>query len=1424
MHRSWWRQALVVVLFLLIASCSGGGCSSGCSSCGIAPLAAGFPSTNTIPNSASARVTAHALGFLSANIGTLATNLLGRSGTPGVITFDIPTTPINTSLIGISVSMTVCPNGFNTGTSPPQCVAEIEIGSAALTVSTASPDNLTLTGTIPVRVRDLPVSTPVGTIAIGVGSGGSCPASGVADATFANLPISVSLPLVNDTTAPRNGYTMIDANNAAVSVTISSGDLTLCSSCGVLDILCNPILGALPGLIVGPLQTQINTVVQNELKTQLCTKANAALSPSCPTGSHPNGGDAGLPGVLPDGGVVGTEPTCMLDSAPTTCLPIELGMEGHMNLGALVASISPGTTGALDFMLAAGGNMNPIASGMTLGLLGGALPQPQSSCVPVAANPAPTGLTIPNELMGNQVTPWPANDPGPDIGIALHHDFLNYAFGSAYNSGLLCLGVTTDFNQQLNTGLVSFLVPSLKTLTFEESGAAMAITTRPQLAPLVTLGNGTNLTTDALMSILMKSFAIDFYVWSEDRFVRAFTYTADLTIPVNLTTAVTGSNPNGGLLPAIGTLTLANATLSNNTLISDDPAKTTTALTSILGSIVGQLLGGGFSPINLSSALGSFGLSLKIPDGGIRKLTKGSESYIGIFGDLGLAGAQFVPQIETSARLVDLTVHPEGMTLTTVRPETAPSLHVMFDSPADNGTAAVEYAWRLDQGTWSEWARDRDVTIVNPMLYMQAKHTLHVISRIVDQPTSQDLTPADIAFTIDVLPPNVSVVERNVAASGFAIEAKDIVSPASSLLARTRGTDTNGTIGAWTEWMPLAQATVAPGLSAIDVEVRDEIGNIGKISTALIRGRGDPTLPVTGGCSQGCTAASQSGSGWPAIALGIAGIAALFARRRTSRTATAVLALGSIMVVASTSQGCSCGSGGGSDNGPGGTNPDGGKFLPDGAPIANGDDAGPVCGQGCNQPCGPELPQGLIGAYTSIAKATDGTLWVAGYNDAALDPANGIQALYGDLVVGKYDPAGKQVAWVTVDGLPPKPSDGSCPDNDPNGWRGGDSDSGPDVGLWTSIQVDASGHPMVAYYDATNQALKFATSTDGTTWTTHAVYANTGSDIGRYAKLAVVNGKPVVAFLAIDKGTNGYSKTRVTIAQSTVATPAQASDWTLEDALVDENSPCRAEDCQTGQACVTSTTVCTTVSNSCAAACATGQACIATAGVSSCVKAATPNDIHPYPNAVGDYISLAATANGLGLIIYDRIHGNLLGLTNATGGWVVTILDGETGSRANGTAVDTGDDGVGASLIVAANGDWHVSYVDGVTEALKYLYVPGGTLANNLVPQIVDDGSAVDGTKFTDGIHIVGDDSSVQANSDGSISITYQDATAGTLRVATGAQTAGKWTLHAIAQPNEFAGFFPHFVPGDTTVANWWRWVDQTTQVITGNVSVMATQ
>src|SRR5262249_11084596 len=124
-----------------------------------------------------------------------------------------------------------------------------------------------------------------------------------------------------------------------------------------------------------------------------------------------------------------------------------------------------------------------------------------------------------------------------------------------------------------------------------------------------------------------------------------------------------------------------------------------------------------------------------------------------------------------------------------------------------------------------------------------------------------------------------------------------------------------------------------------------------------------------------------SSVGWAGLGMFV-GVLLLVARRRR-RVLSRGVVLGSLAAAAASSQGCACGNG-------------------------NGDATG--CGSDCNQPCGAASSIGLVGAYSSIATAADGTIWVAGYSDA--DVTNGL--LYGDLVVGKYDTGKQQVAWTTV--------------------------------------------------------------------------------------------------------------------------------------------------------------------------------------------------------------------------------------------------------------------------------------------------------------------------------------------------------------------------------------------------------------------------
>jgi hypothetical protein len=217
--------------------------------------------------------------------------------------------------------------------------------------------------------------------------------------------------------------------------------------------------------------------------------------------------------------------------------------------------------------------------------------------------------------------------------------------------------------------------------------------------------------------------------------------------------------------------------------------------------------------------------------------------------------------------------------------------------------------------------------------------------------------------------------------------------------------------------------------------------------------------------------------------------------------------------------------------------------------------------------------------------------------------------------------------------------------------------------------------------------------------------------------------------------------------------------------------------------------------------------------------------IQTIPDAIGTYLSAAVGPHGLAVVAYDRIHGNLLGLLPNGTSYAVTVLDGETGSRADGTAKDTGDVGLGASLTLASNGDWHIAAVDGTREELVHIVADGGTKV--IARSVVDDGFGLGlgAPPFADGKHIIGDDAVIRIEDTGAVTICYQDSTAGELRCASGSHAADGTTtfaVSAIAQPGRTGGFFPQLVPGSREVVNHWRALDRASQTFSGDVSVLA--
>lgn len=1382
------KHLVAIFVVLIVAGCSGGGCTSGCSSCGgITPLAEGFNAQKRIENAGSVRVTQSGLDFLASNLGPLAKSLIGGGGSGAVITFPIPATTGG----AFPATYDVCPGGADPNANPMKCIAEIDAGNADVTIAPQGPYDLHITGTLPIRLANLPINFAIIGIpgsATGVLTGnGQCPGQ---TQTFDQFPLDVDIAIHidSDMTHSRYGYSLVEVKtivNDQDAQDNLSAHLTFCGGIGasILNLVKPLVIGQLYGGLIGTLKPTI--------EEQLCQKANPMLNPTCPTGT-----------LETSDGIC--RYTADPDDTAAKCASIILGVDGNINLGGLLASISPGTKGGLDFLFAAGGpskrddnsgyswgDLNPVANGATLGMYGGAEPLPVSKCVKFADMPLPTGIPIPTELFGNTVPNWPAALPGPHIGLAFSERFANYGLNAMYNSGLLCLGISTENIGLLNSGTLGLLAASSKDLGLQREPQQVAIVVRPSSPPSITFGNGTDIKTDPLLDIKLNKAAFDFYIFSLDRFIRFMTATFDLDVPVNLSVG-----PDG-LTPVLDKLGVTNAKLSNNQLIRENPDTVAQALGDLIAGQVGQQLGAGIAPIDLNSALASLGLKLVIPDTvkgegspGLVKLTKGTDNYLGIFASLEIAGGASPnppppPPSETSAKLMGKSIDRNGLRFATSKPDNAPKAKLQLGSNLDDGTRTIEFSYRVDKGFWHPFTRERYLEVSDEWLRVQGKHVIQVRSRVAGVPDSLDMTPESVEVIVDAEPPALKI--GRVEDGKVALTVKDLVSNEDMAMVRVKLDD--GEFGAWRPSSVVRTVDVGDATS-ITIEARDEEGNVATSRQALIRGR-----DTSGAAGCGCVVAgseSPRGAVW-LLGAALAGVAArLFRRSKKAQEAKAVReekaaspsrakqlarhTIGAVaaMALASSWAGCNCGV-------------ETTGFTSGGSSSSGGPPPCPDC---------IKLEAGLIGAYTSVA-VNGKDLWVAGYSEADYD--NGFS--YGDLVVGKFD--GTAVAWEQVDGVPSDPA----PDPkvfDTSGFRGGQTEAGDDVGLWTSIAIDPKGNPAVAYYDRTHQALKFAQSDGAGGWMSHTVDFKMKADYGRYAKMLVVDGAFVIAYLTIEAGgAGGQLVSKVKLATSKSATPAAPADWTFEDVVVNDKTPCRAVFCESGTSCMADTKACETTlpASMCNPQCASGEACIDNGGTPTCILTFDASKIDAYPDVTGDYIAIAPDpAGGFGIAYYDRVNGNLGIASKAGGKWTTLVVDG-----ADAQGNETGDVGIGATLFIDASGDWHLVYVDGLSEGLKYAKVGKD---KKIAPfEIVDDGLSIDGKPFDDGLHLVGDDAHVVVIG-GEVHVTYQDATAGKLHHAVGKPGADKhfWTVTEVQQDG-FAGAFSHIavVDGKLKLVNWWR-------------------
>ncbi len=1280
-ERASWSFLYGVLSFGLIA-CGGGGCGGCGDGCGVAPIPGGFPIEERVPNSAQVRLTNAGIGFLENNADALVALAL-----PDGLTF-----PIERQEISAGITITIC--------SENDCAAQAEIDQ--LRLIPGAPNQ------IEVRLRLILDSRNL--------AGERARWDGTCDLDLDSrrggrpyVGLTAVIALVEETEAARRGYTKVEVVSVGLTPgeDIENDDIRI--SGGILGSCAALNLGFIKGFIIDLVSDQLGGLIQGAIDDQLCTTQGEF---GCPTGTF---------AVPADGGADAVCRYAANESA--ACVPMLLGTDGQGDLGAaFLGSVSPGTHAPGQFLLAAGGDGEAVNDGMSVFLYGGflgtsrdfATVYPHNPCVPLIEPPAIPAIPRANIFRGNTVEGLASP---PHVGIGLSEDFLNHAGYGAFDAGLLCIGAGTSLSQQLSSGLFSLLVPSLNRLTFPNESVPLAVMLRPQRPPTFEIGTGTE--DDPLLTVLLDDLQVDFYVWSNERYVRFMTYQADLSLGVNLAVM------DGEIVPNVVGLSASESTVTNfEDLLAEDPERLAGVIQSVLETFAGMAFGdlGGFALPEL------MGLELQVQEGGVRGVEDSGAEFLGIFANLAVAPspAALSAPVDTQVVVAGLELDRTGMTLDHWGEGALPRLYLDLSATGPAG-AALEYSVRLDGMAWSAWTADPQVVIEHPTLRFQARHVVEARARVVGERDSVDLSPALTEVLVDITAPELELVSES---DGVRVAAWDLLAEQLDYRWRLVGDST------WSEWERLSDRTILPVFGDVEVEVRDESENVASASNALIRGVPNPNAEG-GGCGSCAVDGTTSGAKGTFLAF-LAALGAMRMRRRKEPRrgrsfhgrSFLLFTLPMILAVA----GCDCG----------------GKNTP---MLVDGD-VPPMDGGAGDGGALRTLEPGLLATHLDMTALGDGTLVLSGYSPGALPSTQ-----YGDLVVGAWN--GSEVTWEIVDGVPDV-----APTRDPAGWRGGVVNPGDDVGLYTSI-VNDGGTLVVAYYDRTHGALKVASGTLGGAWTVTEV--DDDGDAGAYASLVRTSSGWAVSYLAVTDPTTlpGRPVSHVRVATASAPT----GPWTVAEVTSGEIA-CRPQFCG-GNECL-----------------ASGE-CTTDAGEAEVLADPYVEDLPP---AIGLYTSLATSPTGLALVYYARAEGNLYGVSFEGGAWGTPFL-------IDGYGVgdpDTGDSGLHASLAVDSAGVWHVAYVDGAEETLKYARIEGTSITRELV----DDGETAGSS---DGRHVVGDDADIAVTASGEVRIAYQDATRQDARFARKA-SGGAWSVTVIDEADSTGYFTTQYLAGTaSSVAFWWR-------------------
>jgi hypothetical protein len=773
----WNRIGRGVALLMTLAAC---GRSSGCSGC--SAEGPPFPEKDKIHSAVQVRLTDNGVGFLEDNLEPLLAQAL-----PDGLNICLPGQGGDVlGLVQYGFCQDMCDDGGQG--------CQISIGIGGVDLELTQPATVRATITFSELSADIGIyANPIVDCGISIRGPG--------------FPVSVDLNL--STPDPTRDLTF---EIGGANYQLSQLDIQLHGNDGFLSPLCDlisgvinlPFLGdllldTLQGLVDGLLMDQINGFVE-DFTCRTCETVQ-----DCPS----------------EGGATCEGGRCMLDGA---CLAAPLGVHGLLDVGAMLSSFSPGLKAELQYLITPGSYVEVENEGLSLGVIGGARAD-KSRCVPNRPQP-PTDVEPPR-AQSLRTNVDPAGRPY-EVGIGISDLFIEHAMWAVFNSGTLCLGITSDAVAQLNVQTIGLLLRDLSRLT--HGSQSLAITLSPQEVPVATFGGnvvvpdpeneGQYLLQDPLMTLQIPDLWLDFHAFVEGRWVRVFSLNADVEVPLGI-----AFDPGNGIIPVLGDLSQAirNVEVANGEVMRDDPQALANLLPVLLGPLLPQLAGGLSDPIALPDIMG---YSLDLQEHSIQGIE--NNTFLGIFANLERAPVdpnamnQIRFQVDTSAEILETHI-PTTAEFQATSPDfwKRPSVRLAvdaFDGTADE--APMEAQWRVDQGTWSLFTPAREMVVRSPLFALQGRHQVEVRARRMDDYHTLDLTPAEVEVIIDSVAPDLTLTPVG---SQITLAVQDMISPREGLSVAWRLSDEPE----WTEVEP--GETVIPGpTDEADLIVRaiDEAGNV----------------------------------------------------------------------------------------------------------------------------------------------------------------------------------------------------------------------------------------------------------------------------------------------------------------------------------------------------------------------------------------------------------------------------------------------------------------------------------------------------------------------------------------------------------------------------------------------------------------------